>query len=67
MTDLTSMMVSLEARIPFFDNDLVEFASRIPMNLKVRGLQTKYILRKAIMPVLPKEIVGSEEDGVRHS
>jgi asparagine synthase (glutamine-hydrolysing) len=63
LTDLTSMMVSLEARVPFFDNDLVEFSSRIPMNLKVRGLQTKYILRKAIVPILPKEIVGLKKMG----
>lgn len=63
LMDLTSMMVSLESRVPFFDNDLVEFSSRIPMNMKIRGLKTKYILRKAIEPVLPREIVGLKKMG----
>jgi asparagine synthase (glutamine-hydrolysing) len=49
-----SMAGSLEARAPFLDHRLVEFVSTLPDDLRVRGLSTKWILRQAARPLLPK-------------
>jgi len=56
--DRASMAFGLEARVPFLDHQLVEFCSRIPVSLKMRGLEEKYILRKAVEHTLPREIVA---------
>lgn len=56
--DRLSMANSLEARIPFLDHNIVEFISQIPVNLKLRGLTTKYLLRKSAENILPKEITA---------
>jgi asparagine synthase (glutamine-hydrolysing) len=61
--DRASMMVSLEVRAPFLDNDLVEFARKIPHAYKYRNGQTKYLLKKALEPVLPKEIIHRRKKG----
>jgi asparagine synthase (glutamine-hydrolysing) len=55
--DKMTMACSLELRVPFLDHRLVELGARIPARLKVRGLTTKYILKKAMEPYLPKEIL----------
>lgn len=55
--DRMSMACSLEARVPLLDHTLVEFAAAIPTSLKLKGVQTKYILRKAVAPWLPPSIV----------
>lgn len=55
--DKMSMLASVEARAPFLDHELVEFAATIPFSLKVRGLTTKYILKKAFSDILPKAII----------
>ena len=55
LSDRVSMAHSLEIRVPFLDHRLVEFAARMPSHFKVRGLQKKYLFRKAIMPWLPLE------------
>jgi len=47
-TDRTTMAVSLESRTPFCDVDLAEFCICLPFDLKVKGNQDKYILRKAM-------------------
>jgi asparagine synthase (glutamine-hydrolysing) len=54
--DRTSMAFGLEVRVPFLDHELVEFCSRIPPTLKMRGFREKYILREALRGVLPEEI-----------
>jgi len=54
--DRMSMANSLEIRVPFLDYTFVEFAARIPNRLKLKGLQTKYILKKAMAGRLPEEI-----------
>jgi len=54
--DRMSMANSLEIRVPFLDYTFVEFAARIPNKLKLKGLQTKYILKKAMAGRLPQEI-----------
>jgi asparagine synthase (glutamine-hydrolysing) len=54
--DRASMAFGLEVRVPFLDHQLVEFCSRIPPTLKMRGFREKYILREALRGVLPEEI-----------
>lgn len=61
--DRASMMVSLEVRAPFLDNDVVEFARRIPHRYKLRNGQTKYLLKKALEPVLPHDVIHRPKKG----
>ncbi|MCA1616090.1 MAG: asparagine synthase (glutamine-hydrolyzing), partial [Acidobacteria bacterium] len=53
--DIASMAVSLEARSPFLDHHVIEFAASLPENLKLRGLTTKYILKRMLSRLLPAE------------
>src|SRR5215207_8310652 len=53
--DIASMANSLEARSPFLDHHVIEFAASLPENLKLRGLTTKYILKKTLRKLLPSE------------
>ena len=55
--DQMSMASSIESRVPFLDHHLVEFATRIPAHLKIRGGQQKYVLKKAVEDLLPREII----------
>ena len=61
--DRASMMNSLEVRAPFLDIDLVDFVRRIPHSWKYRNGQTKYILKKALEPVLPHDILYRPKKG----
>jgi asparagine synthase (glutamine-hydrolysing) len=61
--DQMSMAASIESRVPFLDHKLVEFAASLPVNMKLRGLTTKYILRKAMRGRLPKEILTRRKMG----
>jgi asparagine synthase (glutamine-hydrolysing) len=61
--DQMSMAASLESRVPFLDHKLVEFAAALPVKMKLRGLTTKYILRKAMRGRLPKEILTRRKMG----
>jgi asparagine synthase (glutamine-hydrolysing) len=45
--DITSMANSLEARSPFLDHKVMEFAARLPVSLKLRGRDSKYLLKRA--------------------
>jgi asparagine synthase (glutamine-hydrolysing) len=58
-----SMAVSLEARSPFLDHRLVEFAAQIPTSLKLRGNVSKYILKRALRGVLPKSVLERKKHG----
>ena len=53
--DIATMRYSLEARSPFLDHKMVEMATKIPFRLKVKNGETKYILKKALESVVPKE------------
>ncbi len=53
--DIASMAVSLEARSPFLDHHVIEFAASLPEGLKLRGLTTKYLLKKTLKKLLPSE------------
>ncbi len=61
--DKTSMAHALEARVPFLDHKLVEFAARLPPHLKVNRLQRKYILKKVASTLLPDTIVYRPKQG----
>ena len=53
--DIASMAVSLEARSPFLDHHVMEFAASLPARYKLRGLTTKYLLKTAMKRLLPSE------------
>jgi len=53
--DIASMAVSLESRSPFLDQHLLEFAARLPAAYKLRGLTTKYLLKRALKGLLPSQ------------
>jgi asparagine synthase (glutamine-hydrolysing) len=55
--DRMSMAHALEVRLPFTDHRLVEFAMGLPAELKLRGRQSKFVLREAVRPLLPREIL----------
>ncbi len=55
--DNMSMAASIESRVPFLDHVLVEFATRIPREVQIKGLAGKRILKKAVEDLLPHEIL----------
>src|SRR3954452_17818504 len=62
-TDRASMAHSLEARVPFLDPLVTHLAFALPTRLKVRGLAKKILLRKALEPLLPQEVVHGRKRG----
>src|SRR5882724_11383478 len=62
-TDKTSMAANLEVRVPFLNQEMMELAARMPPDLKLRGLKRKYILKRAMEKVLPREIVWRKKAG----
>ncbi|MGH3050408.1 MAG: asparagine synthase-related protein, partial [Gaiellaceae bacterium] len=62
-TDRASMAHSLEARVPFMDTAVSNFAFSLPVRHKVRGLSKKRLLRKAVEPLLPHEVVHGRKRG----
>ncbi len=61
--DRASMAHSLEVRAPFLDIDLVDFVRRLPVEWKLRGGQTKALLKSALAPLLPPEILHRPKKG----
>ena len=61
--DRMSMAVSLEARTPLLDQKLIDFVTRIPAGLKLRGLQTKHIFKRAVRGIVPDEILDRPKQG----
>jgi asparagine synthase (glutamine-hydrolysing) len=55
--DNMSMAASIESRVPFLDHELVEFATRIPRSVQLKGLTGKHILKKATEDLLPHSIL----------
>jgi asparagine synthase (glutamine-hydrolysing) len=53
--DIATMAVSLEARSPFLDHHVIEFAASLPEKFKLRGLTTKYLLKRVLKKLLPAE------------
>ena len=62
-TDRASMAHSLEARVPFLDPIVTNLAFALPAHHKVRGLSKKVLLRKAVAPLLPREVVHGRKRG----
>ncbi len=62
-TDKMSMAVGVEVRVPFLDLDLVDFAARIPVGMKQRGKEGKWVLKKAMEPYLPLEVIYRPKSG----
>jgi asparagine synthase (glutamine-hydrolysing) len=61
--DRMSMAVSLETRAPFLDLDVMELAFSMPANLKRRGGERKYILKRALQGILPDAILRRKKEG----
>ncbi len=61
--DIATMAVSLEARSPFLDHEVIEFAASLPEKLKLRGLTTKYLLKRVLRKLLPAENLDRRKMG----
>jgi asparagine synthase (glutamine-hydrolysing) len=61
--DIASMANSLEARSPFLDHHVIEFAASLPADLKLRGRTTKYLLKKVLRQLVPAENLGRRKQG----
>ena len=61
--DRTSMLVSLEARVPLLDHHLVEFAATIPPEYRIQNGETKYLLKKIAERFLPHEVIYRPKQG----
>jgi asparagine synthase (glutamine-hydrolysing) len=61
--DIASMANSLEARSPFLDHNLIEFAASLPEDLKMRGLRTKSLLKKVAARLVPRDVVYRRKMG----
>ncbi|HEX8709487.1 MAG TPA: asparagine synthase (glutamine-hydrolyzing) [Pyrinomonadaceae bacterium] len=61
--DIASMAVSLEARSPFLDHHVIEFAATLPERFKLRGLTTKYLLKRVLKKLVPVENLNRPKMG----
>ena len=61
--DQMSMSASIESRVPLLDHELVEFSRSIPDSLQIKGGVQKYIFKKAVEDLLPREIVHRKKMG----
>jgi asparagine synthase (glutamine-hydrolysing) len=62
-TDRASMAHSLEARVPFLDPAVAGFAAALPLKHRVRGTRKKVLLRKAVAPLVPHQIIRGKKRG----
>jgi asparagine synthase (glutamine-hydrolysing) len=61
--DRASMAASLETRAPFLDQTLVEFLTKLPIEMKMRGLTGKYLLKRAMRDRLPQPVINRPKKG----
>ena len=61
--DITTMACSLEARSPFLDHHLMEWAAGLPAALKIRSKTTKFLLKEAMRPWLPADLITRRRQG----
>jgi len=62
--DRMTMAHSLEARVPYTDNDLVDFLATVPVGLKLKGMRKKHLLRSALRGMLPPVILNKKKVGL---
>jgi asparagine synthase (glutamine-hydrolysing) len=62
-TDKLSMAVGVESRVPFLDVELVDFACHLPIEMKLKGKTTKYLLKKLMERYLPNEVIYRPKAG----
>ena len=63
VTDRMSMHHALEVRVPYLDHKFLEFCATIPPELKIKGLAKKHLLKKAVAPLLPNEVLSHRKQG----
>jgi asparagine synthase (glutamine-hydrolysing) len=61
--DKMGMSASIEARVPYLDQDVVAFAAALPATLKIHGLKRKYVFRRLVTDYLPQEILDRPKVG----
>lgn len=61
--DKMSMAAGVEARVPFLDHEFVEMSMTIPKKMKIKNQIPKYLLKKSVEPVIPKEIIYRTKQG----
>ncbi len=61
--DKLSMAASVETRVPYLDNEVVDFMCTVPATLKLHGLTSKYLLRKAVADLVPRQILKRRKAG----
>jgi asparagine synthase (glutamine-hydrolysing) len=61
--DRATMAFSLEARVPYLAGPVVRFASQLPDDLKIRGGESKFLLREALADVLPERVLQRAKKG----
>ncbi len=62
-SDKLSMAASIEARVPFLDNEVLDFMRRVPSDLKLHGHTQKYLLKKSMERLLPREVIYRRKAG----
>jgi asparagine synthase (glutamine-hydrolysing) len=62
-TDKSSMAASIEVRVPFLDRELMQLAARMPERLKLAGVETKYVLKRAMEDWLPRKVIYRSKSG----
>jgi len=62
-TDKTSMAFGVEVRVPYIDNELVDFMSQVPAEMKMKGTMRKYLMKLALRGLLPDNILHRKKAG----
>ena len=63
VTDRMSMHHALEVRVPFIDHKFLELCATIPSEMKMRRFTKKYLLKQAVKPILPGEVIAHRKQG----
>ena len=63
LTDKMTMATSLECRVPFLDNTVLDFSLGMPSRLKIRGRKLKHIMKEALRDLLPPDVLFRKKRG----